>query len=142
MKQLEEERQKAARLESVGTLAGGIAHDFNNILTGIMGNISLAIRKVEPDSKVAERLLEAEKASMRAKDLTHRLLTFARGGAPIKKTVSIADLIREAATFAPRGSNIRCEYSLPDDLRPVEADEGQLNQVFTNMVINACGKCA
>jgi two-component system cell cycle sensor histidine kinase/response regulator CckA len=136
-KMLQQEQQRLGKLESIGTLAGGIAHDFNNILTGIMGNISLALRNVESDSKVAERLLEAEKASLRAKDLTHRLLTFARGGAPIKKTVSIANLIKESAEFALRGSNTMCEYSLPDELWSLEADEGQLTQVFTNLVINA-----
>jgi PAS domain S-box-containing protein len=137
-KKLEEEQQKIAKLESIGTLAGGIAHDFNNILTGIMGNISLAQRLVEPsDMEIAERLEDAKKASIRARDLTHRLLTFARGGAPIKKTISIAGVMRESATFALRGSNVRCKYSLPDDLLSVEADEGQLNQVFTNLVINA-----
>jgi PAS domain S-box-containing protein len=136
-KMLEQEQQRLGKLESIGTLAGGIAHDFNNILTGIMGNISLALRSIAPDGKVAERLLEAEKASLRAKDLTHRLLTFARGGAPIKKTISIADLIRESTDLALRGSNTRCEYSLPDKLWTVEADEGQINQVFTNLTINA-----
>jgi len=136
-RQMEEERQKMEKLESVGTLAGGIAHDFNNILTGIMGNISLAKRYVEPGSKAADRLLEAEKASLRAKDLTQQLLTFARGGAPVKKTASIAELIEESASFALRGSNARCQFSLPDDLLPVEVDEGQLNQVITNLTINA-----
>jgi PAS domain S-box-containing protein len=136
-KSLEEERQKVEKLESVGTLAGGIAHDFNNILTVIMGNISMAGREVEPGSRAADRLEEAEKASLRARDLTHRMLTFARGGAPIKKTVSIAELVREATTFGLRGSNVSGNYVLPDDLWSVEADEGQINQVITNLVINA-----
>jgi two-component system cell cycle sensor histidine kinase/response regulator CckA len=136
-KRAEEERQKADRLESLGTLAGGIAHDFNNLLTGIMGNIDLAKRYVEPDSKVVERLTEAETASLRARDLTHQLLTFARGGAPVKKKVSIGELIEDSASFALRGTNIRPEYSLPDDLLSVEADEGQMNQVITNLVLNA-----
>lgn len=137
-KQLEEEQQKATRLESIGTLAGGIAHDFNNILTGIMGNISLAMRDAEKGSHLADRLQEAEKASMRAKDLTHRLLTFARGGSPVKKTVSLADLVREATTFSLRGSNVSCEFMISDDLCLVDADEGQINQVFTNLILNAC----
>jgi PAS domain S-box-containing protein len=136
-KQLEEEQQKIEKLESIGTLAGGIAHDFNNLLTGIMGNIGLARRYVEPKSKTEERLLEAEKASLRARDLTQQLLTFARGGAPIKKLVSIAELIQDSTTFALRGSNVRCEFSLADDLWSVEVDEGQINQVLTNLVINA-----
>jgi PAS domain S-box-containing protein len=136
-KQAEEKRQKTEKLESVGTLAGGIAHDFNNILTGIMGNIGLAMRHVEPKSKAEERLLEAEKASLRARDLTQQLLTFARGGAPIKQIASITELLEESVTFALRGSNIGCEFSLADNLWSVEVDEGQVNQVITNLVINA-----
>jgi len=136
-KKLEAEEQKIERLESIGTLAGGIAHDFNNILTGILGNITLAERHIESEGKTAERLLEARKASLRARDLTQQLLTFSKGGAPIKKTASIAELIQDSATFALRGSKVRCEFSLPDDLWPVEVDEGQMNQVITNVVINA-----
>ncbi|MFC1902780.1 nitrogen regulation protein NR(II) [Chloroflexota bacterium] len=136
-KQMEEERQKMAKFESVGTLAGGIAHDFNNILTGIMGNISLARRHVELKGKASERLDEAEKASVRARDLTQQLLTFSRGGAPVKNTVSIAGLLKESVGFALRGSNIRCDFDLPDNLWPLEVDEGQVNQVIANIVINA-----
>jgi len=136
-KHLEEERQKAAKLESIGTLAGGIAHDFNNILTGIMGNIGLAMRHVEPKSKAEERLLEAEKASIRARDLAQQLLTFSRGGAPVKKAVSIGGLLKESVGFALRGSSIRCDFDLPDNLWPAEVDEGQISQVITNLVINA-----
>ncbi len=119
---LEEELQKLDKLESIGTLAGGIAHDFNNLLTGIMGNISLAKRYVEPKSKAEDRLLEAEKVSLRVRDLTQQLLTFASGGAPIKKMASIAEIIKETADFALRGSNVKCEFSLPDDLWVVEVD--------------------
>ena len=136
-KRIEEDEQKLGRLESIGTLAGGIAHDFNNLLTGIMGNISLAKRYIEPRSKAEERLLEAEKASLRARDLTQQLFTFAKGGTPVKKTVSIAELLEEATTFALRGSNVKCEFYFPDDLWLVEVDEGQMNQVITNLVINA-----
>ncbi|MGB2878150.1 MAG: ATP-binding protein, partial [Dehalococcoidales bacterium] len=137
-RQLEEEQQRSARLESIGTLAGGIAHDFNNILTGILGNITLAKRHVEPKSKADDRLLEAEKASLRARDLTQQLLTFSRGGTPVKKIVSIAELIPDSAGFALRGSNVSGQFSLPDGLWQVEADEGQMHQVITNLVINAC----
>lgn len=136
-RRLEEELHRLDKLESIGTLAGGIAHDFNNLLTGIIGYISLARRHVEPQSKADKGLIEAEKASWRARDLTQQLLTFASGGLPIKKTVSITELIKESATFALRGSNVKGEYSLPDDLWRVEIDEGQINQVMTNLVINA-----
>jgi two-component system, cell cycle sensor histidine kinase and response regulator CckA len=137
-KQLERERQRIDKLESVGTLAGGIAHDFNNILTGILGNISLAIMKAQAhNNDINEILKEAEKASLRAKDLTQQLLTFARGGAPVKKLMSVSQLISETVSFALRGSNVDCQFSIPDDLWQVEIDEGQIGQVISNLVLNA-----
>ncbi|MBN2185957.1 MAG: PAS domain S-box protein [Dehalococcoidia bacterium] len=134
---LEDERLKAEKLESVGTLAGGIAHDFNNLLTGIMGFISLAKHKTDPGGEIFADLSQAEKASLRARDLTLQLLTFARGGAPIKKTANIKELLEDSTLFALRGSKVRAQFSLPDNLWPVEIDEGQINQVITNIVINA-----
>jgi PAS domain S-box-containing protein len=136
-KRLEEEERKIEKLQSIGTLAGGIAHDFNNLLTGIMGNISLAKRHIEPRGKAFERLEEAEKVSVRARDLTQQLLTFARGGAPVKSTISMSKLIEESATFALHGSKARPVFSIPEDLWTVEADEGQINQVIHNLVKNA-----
>ncbi len=136
-KKLEEERIKSQKLQSLGVLAGGIAHDFNNILTGIMGNISLARVLAEPDSKLVRRLEEAEKATQRAGDLTQQLLTFSRGGAPVKKSAFIKQLVMDSVSFVLRGSNVRCDFSLPDDLWPVEIDAGQMNQVFNNIIINA-----
>ncbi|MDP2916407.1 MAG: ATP-binding protein [Dehalococcoidia bacterium] len=137
LQRLQEEQLKVAKLESIGILAGGIAHDFNNLLTAIMGNIGLARRYMEPQGKAFERLNEAEKASVRAKDLTQQLLTFSKGGAPIKKTAAISELIKEIAAFALSGSDVRLELSLPEDLWAVEVDEGQMSQVIQNMVINA-----
>ncbi len=134
---LEQERLRAAKLESIGTLAGGIAHDFNNLLTGIMGNIGLAKTYMPPSDAAYEMLDEAEKAALRARDLTQQLLTFARGGKPVKKSVNIAAIIKESSTFALRGSKVRQELSLPLDLWPIEADEGQISQVINNLVINA-----
>lgn len=136
-KKLEEERVKSQKLQSLGVLAGGIAHDFNNILTGVMGNISLARMMAQPDSKLAGRLEEAEKATQRAGDLTQQLLTFSRGGEPVKKSADIKQLAMDSVSFVLRGSNVRCDFSLPDDLWPVEVDAGQMNQVFNNLVINA-----
>ncbi len=134
---LEQERLRSAKLESIGTLAGGIAHDFNNLLTGIMGNIGLVKTNIGPTEAAYEMLEEAEKAALRARDLTQQLLTFARGGKPIKKPVHIADIIKESATFALRGSKAKLELSLPNDLWPIEADEGQISQVINNLVLNA-----
>lgn len=136
-KKMEEERIRSGKLESLGVLAGGIAHDFNNLLTGIIGNASLARMLCNPEEKVYQRLVELESASMRAKDLTQQLLTFAKGGAPIKKITYIGNLIRESVTFAMRGSNITCDFSLPEDLPTVEVDEGQISQVIHNLIINA-----
>jgi PAS domain S-box-containing protein len=134
---LEEEIQKAQRLESAGILAGGIAHDFNNLLTAILGNISLAKTFAGTDTKIHNRLTETEKAIMRAKGLTRQLLTFAKGGMPITRTVNLANTIVESAKFVLRGSNINNEFSISEDLWPVEADLGQINQVIHNLVINA-----
>jgi nitrogen-specific signal transduction histidine kinase/CheY-like chemotaxis protein len=138
-KKIEEERQKAAKLDSIGTLAGGIAHDFINLLTGILGNIQLADGYLlQNRADLAKGVLaEAEYASQRAKDLTQQLLTFSRGGAPVKKAVLIDKLIKESVTFTLRGSNVKPVFALPDNLWALEADEGQLNQVISNIVINA-----
>ena len=131
-----EENLKAQKIKSVGILAGGIAHDFNNILTAILGNISLAKFYTDPE-KISERLKESERAAILAKDLTHQLLTFSRGGAPIKKTAAIGDLLNQMVIFALRGSDVKCEFSIPDGLWTVEVDAGQINQVINNLVINA-----
>lgn len=136
-KRMEEELQKAHKLEALGLLAGGIAHDFNNLLTGILGNINLAKNLINPGDKMHNILEQAENASNKAKGLTQQFLTFARGGAPIKKVHATADLIRESVSFALRGSNVKCQFSLAENLWPVEVDKGQLNQAFGNLIINA-----
>jgi nitrogen-specific signal transduction histidine kinase/ActR/RegA family two-component response regulator len=138
MKKREMETIKEQKLESVGVLAGGIAHDFNNILTAIIGNISLACLQLEPDDVLLYKRLEAiEKASLKARDLTQQLLTFSKGGTPIKKTISIVELIQDSASFALRGSNVKCDFILSDYIWPVEVDEGQMSQVINNLLINA-----
>jgi two-component system, cell cycle sensor histidine kinase and response regulator CckA len=136
-KKIEEELQKAQKLESIGLLAGGIAHDFNNILTAIQGNIELAKIFLPPGDKAAERLAIAEQASLRARGLSQQLLTFAKGGAPIMKTTDVPHLVRETVELALRGSNVKGEYFFSEDLRPVEADESQLNQAVSNLALNA-----
>jgi PAS domain S-box-containing protein len=137
-RRLEEERQKASKLESIGVLAGAIAHDFNNMLTAIMGNISLARIYSEQNTEVYTRLGDAENAIMWAKDLTQQLLTFAKGGTPVRKTCDRLDrLVRESADFAARGSHLRCAFELDEGVWPVDIDEGQIRQVVHNLVINA-----
>ena len=133
----EAERRKAETLEQLGLLAGGIAHDFNNLLTAIIGNISLASLLLPPDDELATRLVDAKNASMRARDLAQQLLTFARGGAPIKKTASIGKLIQDTVSFSLRGSHSRSEFSFGADLWPAEIDPGQISQVIGNLVVNA-----
>jgi signal transduction histidine kinase/ActR/RegA family two-component response regulator len=136
-KRMEQELQKIQKLESLGVLAGGIAHDFNNILTAISTNLSMARLYGDLRDDISEMLTDAEMASVRAKTLTQQLLAFAKGGAPIKKPVSISRLITTTAAFSLSGSNVRCELSLPDDLWLSEVDEGQVSQVIQNLIINA-----
>jgi PAS domain S-box-containing protein len=133
----EAERRKAETLEQLGLLAGGIAHDFNNLLTAIIGNISLASLLLPPDDEMATRLNDAKNASLRARDLAQQLLTFARGGAPIKKTASIGKLIQDTVSFSLRGTHSRSEFSFSADLWPAEIDPGQISQVVANLVVNA-----
>ncbi len=136
-KQIEEELAKTIKLKSVGLLAGGIAHDFNNMLSAILGNVDLALHYTKPGDKTHKLLIEAEKAAMRAKDLTQQLLTFSKGGEPIKKLTAINDVITDSANFVLRGSKVRCSFSLAQDLWNVEIDAGQISQVIQNLVINA-----
>ncbi|GBE12000.1 blue-light-activated protein [bacterium BMS3Abin13] len=136
-KRMEEELLKTEKLKSVGLLAGGIAHDFNNILAAILGNIDLAIHRLGSDLVAVPLLAEAEKASLRAKELTQQLLTFAKGGSPVLRTVSIAGIIRDSALFILRGSNVDCKMDIPDDLWLVDIDPGQMSQVIQNMTLNA-----
>lgn len=134
---MEEDLQKSHKLESIGILAGGIAHDFNNILTAILGNISLAKMYSKPGDRISIVLTEAENAFWRARDLTQQLLTFSKGGAPIKKTASVAELLRDTCSFVLSGSNIRCRFEIAPELWPAEFDAGQISQVVNNLLINA-----
>ena len=136
-RKIEEERLLLSKLESLGGLAGGIAHDFNNILTAILGNIGLAILEGQIAPKVLDRLSQAEQACLRAQALSRQLLTFAKGGTPIKKIISIGKLLKESVGLNLSGSKSRGELSIPDDLWSVEADEGQISQVISNLLINA-----
>ncbi len=132
---MEEEMLKSSRLESLSVLAGGIAHDFNNILTSLLGNITLAKEKAGDAAK--KYLQEAEKSIARAANLTKQLLTFAKGGEPIKKKVDISKLLRDSVSFALRGSNVKPLFSIPGDLPQIEVDEAQISQVINNVVINS-----
>lgn len=136
-RKMEDDLLRIQKLESVGILAGGIAHDFNNILTGILGNVSLAKMFVAPENKAFGRLTDAEKSCMQATRLTQQLLTFSKGSTPILKLTPIIELLEESANLALRGSNTKCEFSIPTDLWAAEIDVGQISQVISNLIINA-----
>ncbi|TCL69377.1 PAS domain S-box-containing protein [Hydrogenispora ethanolica] len=134
---IEEELFKAAKLESLGILAGGIAHDFNNILAEILANVQLARAMYKKDRDISKYLKDTETAIERATGLTKQLLTFAKGGAPLRKTASIANTIRDTTEFALRGTSAVAEFDIPDNLWAVDVDQGQISQVINNLVINA-----
>ncbi|HTV02332.1 MAG TPA: ATP-binding protein [Luteitalea sp.] len=134
---LMQERVRASKLESLGVLAGGIAHDFNNVLTAVVGNIALARSDETLSRETAQWLEEAERACLRARTLTHQLLTFSRGGDPVKRPMHVGHLVDATTRFAVSGSNVRCVIDLAPDLWAVEADEGQIEQVVHNIVLNA-----
>ena len=136
-KEVENELVKMQKLKSIGTLAGGIAHDFNNILLGIFGNIALAKMEMEEDHSAYSLILEAEKAMNRATSLTNQLLTFAKGGAPVTETIRIADIVKDIATFTLSGSNVKPVIKSIKKLWTAEADKGQMEQVVSNLIINA-----
>ncbi|HOO72100.1 MAG TPA: PAS domain S-box protein [Spirochaetota bacterium] len=134
---MEAELVKAQKIDSLGVFAAGIAHDFNNLLTAIIGNISLARLTVPEDASVSQILEEAENISLRARELTTQLLTFSKGGAPIKKLTSLNSLLSDTANFVLSGSNVKAELSLPEDLWNAEIDETQISQVVHNIILNA-----
>ena len=133
----DQELLKVKKLEAVGVLAAGIAHDFNNILAAILGNLDLAVTQLPTDHRTAALLREATRGCLRARDLTLQLLTFAKGGAPVRETGSIAAMVRDSVTFILHGSPITCNFDIPADLWLVDADQGQLSQVIQNVVLNA-----
>ncbi len=137
-KKLEEELLKTRKLESLGVLAGGIAHDFNNILSAILGNIELAgYRIAKEDTRTASLLTDAGKATKRAAKLTEQLLTFSKGGEPVREIIKLPAFVAESADFVLHGSRIVCNYNFPEDLWRVDVDSGQIGQVIQNIIINA-----
>ncbi|MFH1723866.1 MAG: PAS domain S-box protein [Elusimicrobiota bacterium] len=137
LKRAEEDRLRTQNLESLGVLAGGIAHDFNNLLTAVLGNLSLAKMEMGGGADVRPLIEETERAAHSAKSLTHQLLTFSKGGSPVKKVIALAPLLKESVTFATRGSHTRCDFDVAEDLRTVDADAEQVAQVLSNLAINA-----
>lgn len=136
-RKIERELLKAQKLESLGVLAGGIAHDFNNLLTAIMGNISLAKLDINEGTEPYKILEESENAALRARDITQQLLTFSKGGEPVKEIGNISELLRSTVNFAMRGSSSRREMEIAEGMPLLEIDVGQISQVINNLVINA-----
>jgi len=134
---LQDQLIKAQKLESLGVLAGGIAHNFNNVLTGIMGYISYARLFIDGSHKASQALEKAEKASKRASGMANQLLTFARGGMPVKKQLSVQKLVEECVSLALVGTNVQGIVEIDSGVHSVKADEGQLSQAFNNILINA-----
>lgn len=134
---LEEERLKTSKLESIGLLAGGVAHDLNNILTAISANVQLGLIENERGQNVEVRLQNANAACNSAADLAKQLLTFAKGGAPIRKPTDVGDLVKTTVAFSLHGSKVISELQIPDDLHWSEVDDNQIGQVVNNLVINA-----
>jgi PAS domain S-box-containing protein len=135
-KRMEEEIIKSKNIESVGVLAGGIAHDFNNMLTGILGNISVA-RRMVADEQTQSILEKAEKSALKASGLTQQLLTFSKGGFPVKKVSYLPDLVRDAMDLVLSGSNVRTNLKIAEKIPPCEIDVIQIIQVINNLLINA-----
>ncbi len=133
----EQEQVQIQKLESIRTLAAGIAHDFNNLLTGLVGNMSLVQPHLNRGSEAWEWLDEAQRAAMRATALTRQLLTFAKGGSPVRQVTDIVPIVRDSANLACAGTNVRCIFQLPERRMMVLGDDGQLSQVVQNLVRNA-----
>lgn len=135
--ELDEQILHSRKMEAIGVLAGGIAHDFNNLLQGVFGYISMAKLNLGEKEKCVEMLEQAEKAMHMSVNLTKQLLTFSKGGKPLKKIMKILPIIENSAKFALSGS--RTDYSLENDvkLKLVDVDEGQISQVIQNIIINA-----
>ncbi|MDM8550966.1 PAS domain-containing protein [Desulfobacterales bacterium HSG2] len=136
-KKMENQILQTQKMEAIGTLAGGIAHDFNNMLGIIVGNVSYLLNCYGKDEELIEVLSDIQEGAQKSQQLTQQLLTFAKGGAPIKKSADINQIIKEAAKFVTRGAKAKCNFNLSDDLWGAEVDSGQLDQVIGNLVINA-----
>ncbi len=134
---LQAEMIKSQRLESLGHLAGGIAHDFNNILTGILGNVSIAQAQIGEEHQAHQRLKECEAASYRASELATQLLTFSRGGEPVRSSIVTRRILEESLAFSLHGSNVRGTLDCLADTWNMHADSGQMSQLFNNLFINA-----
>lgn len=136
-KNMEDQLLKSQKLESIAVLSAGLAHDFNNIITSILGNISLSMATLDPESPGYSFLAPAKSASLRAKDLTQKLLTFSKGGAPIRILASLPEIIKDSADFALSGSSVKVKYSFAKDLWDASVNAAQISQVMQNLIMNS-----
>ncbi len=134
---LQAELERSSRLDSLGVLAGGIAHDFNNMLTAILGNLGLMRMEKEAMERVGPLVGDAERAAKRAGEITQQLLTFAKGGDPVRTAVDLQEVVREAAEFVRHDSNVKVEFEIEPGLPPAEVDASQISRVAHNLVLNA-----
>lgn len=136
-RRLEEDALRAQKLEAIGVLAGGIAHDFNNLLTSILGNISLAKNYLDPAHKSYQRLVASEAASLRAQELTQKLITFAKGDEPVREITSLVEFIKHTTLKIIENTNCNCEFNIPPDIKLVKIDQRQFSQVLRDLLMNA-----
>ena len=132
-----ESLEKTGKLDAIAALSGGIAHDYNNLLTAIIGNITLAQTHLKPKDKPFRLLGHALVASKTAKNLTQKLITFSKGGSPVKDIAKVDRLVRSATDFTLSGSNIKCHYNFPPDIRLIDVDQSQIGQAIHNVIMNA-----
>jgi signal transduction histidine kinase/ActR/RegA family two-component response regulator len=137
---LEAELAKAQRLRSLGILANGIAHDFNNILTGILGNVTLAMLDERMMERFGDGLRDIETSAKRARELTLQLVTFAKGGDPVRVAMDTLELMQGAVHYAFGSSQVRVETRFPQELWPVSADRAQVGRVLHNLLVFARGR--
>jgi len=136
-KKIEEAFLKVSKMESISVLAGGIAHDFNNLLTAIFGNLSLIKNKITSDNPIYEFVKNAENASLKAKGIAQQLLTFSKGGEPIKKVVNLVKILQDIIHFVVTGSDYLCKLESTEEKFDIEIDVDQISQVFHNLLLNA-----
>ena len=133
----QQELLRAEKMESLGILAGGIAHDFNNVLAAILTNVQLVMVKLKSNADIKPYLTNTIETTRKASNLTKQLLTFSKGGAPVRKDTSLVELIKDTAEFVLRGASIKLEFTMTNDLWVTNIDEGQISQVIHNLVLNA-----
>jgi|GEM_PF-3002310 len=138
-KEAVENQLKIAKLESLGLLAGGIAHQFNNILTKVLGNISLVQPLVRDSTEASARLFAAAEEVYHARQLTGRLLTFSRGGEPVRKITDIVPLINDAVQQAVSDESFKVSYSIDDHLPKAFVDTTQVTEALFQILENAVG---